>query len=188
MPSREASKGRARPFPWICPNCMTATVVPSVTGYAATIRQDGVAHEVYLPHVEIPKCRKCGETIVTTKVDEQINDALRSKLRLLTPAQMRQGIERFGLQQQELAERLGVAPETISRWLNGFLIQSRAMDNLLRLYFALPAVRAVLKGENQDPRLGTQIARKKKPLSRRRTPRSDQKTTQTSGHQTAKRK
>ncbi len=34
---------------------------------------------------------------------------------------------------QELAERLGVAPETISRWVNGALIQSRAMDNFLRV-------------------------------------------------------
>jgi len=68
---------------------------------------------------------------------------------------MRKGIGQLGLKQQALAERLGVAPETISRWVNGALIQSRAMDNLLRLYFALPEVRAVLQGTRQDPNLGT---------------------------------
>jgi transcriptional regulator with XRE-family HTH domain len=74
---------------------------------------------------------------------------------LLTPAQIRKGIEHLGLKQQEFAERLGVAPETISRWVNGALIQSRAMDNLLRVYFAIPEVRAVLRGAEQDPNLGT---------------------------------
>ena len=47
-----------------------------------------------------------------------------------------------------------VAPETISRWVNGALIQSRAMDNLLRLFFALPEVRDALRGGSQDPQLG----------------------------------
>jgi len=58
---------------------------------------------------------------------------------------MRQGIAKLGLKQQELAEQLGVAPETISRWVNGALIQSRAMDNLLRLYFDSKEVRSLLR-------------------------------------------
>ena len=37
---------------------------------------------------------------------------------------------------------------------DGALIQSRAMDNFLRLYFAVPEARAVLKGKAQDPHLG----------------------------------
>src|SRR5262249_38110213 len=94
--------------------------------------------------------------------DEKINEALRSHLRLLTPAQIRKGIEQLGLRQQELAERLGVAPETISRWVNGALIQSRAMDNLLRLFFALPEVRDVLRGASQDPELGIEVDQKTK--------------------------
>jgi len=123
--------------------------------YTAKVKQDGVVHELYLPAVEIPRCQTCGETYSTTAVDEQISDALRSRLRLLTPAQIRQGIEKLSLKQQELAERLGVAAETISRWVNGALIQSRAMDNFLRVYFAVPEVRAVLQGTGQDPNLGT---------------------------------
>jgi hypothetical protein len=46
---------------------------------------------------------------------------------------------------------------TASRWVSGALIQSRAMDNLLRLFFALPEVRNVLQGENQDAGLGTEV-------------------------------
>jgi putative zinc finger/helix-turn-helix YgiT family protein len=125
--------------------------------YTAKVKHDGIVYELHLPSVEVPRCQTCGETVITTAVDEQISDALRSRLHLLTPAQIRKGVEKLGLKQQELAERLGVAPETISRWVNGALIQSRAMDNLLRLFFALPEVREVLRGANQDPQLGTEV-------------------------------
>jgi putative zinc finger/helix-turn-helix YgiT family protein len=133
-----------------------------VTDYTARVKHDGVVHELHLPALEVPRCQTCGETVITSAADERINNALRSRLRLLTPAQMRKGIERLGLKQQELAERLGVAPETISRWVNGALIQSRAMDNLLRLYFALPEVREVLQGASQDPALGIEVDQKAK--------------------------
>jgi putative zinc finger/helix-turn-helix YgiT family protein len=151
-----AKKSREpRPFPWPCSNCFTPTVVPTVIDYTAKVKHDGVLHELHLPGLEIPRCQSCGETTITSAVDDQINDTLRARLRFLTPAQMRGGIEQLGLKQQQLAQRLGVAPETISRWVNGALIQSRAMDNLLRLYFALPEVRKVLRGPSQDPQLGT---------------------------------
>jgi putative zinc finger/helix-turn-helix YgiT family protein len=136
---------------------LTPTVVPTVIDYTARVKQDGVVHELHLPALEVPRCQTCGEIIITSAVDERINGALRSRLRLLTPAQIRKGIAELGLKQQELADRLGVAPETISRWVNGALIQSRAMDNLLRLFFALPEVRKVLPGAGQDPQLGTEV-------------------------------
>jgi putative zinc finger/helix-turn-helix YgiT family protein len=155
MPAKNQREPMERPFPWRCSDCFTLTVVPTVIDYTARVKQDGVVHELHLPGIEVPRCQTCGALTCTTAVDELVNDALRSHLRLLTPAQIRKGIEQLGLQQQELAERLGVAPETISRWVNGALIQSRAMDNLLRIYFAIPEVRAVLLGPRQDPNLGT---------------------------------
>jgi putative zinc finger/helix-turn-helix YgiT family protein len=126
--------------------------------FTTDVKHDGVVHRIHLPGLEVPRCQSCGETIITNAVDEQINNALRRHLRLLTPSQMRQGVKALGLSQQELAERLGVAKETISRWVNGALIQSRAMDNYLRVYFAVPEARAVLRGEEQDPCLGVTAA------------------------------
>jgi putative zinc finger/helix-turn-helix YgiT family protein len=125
--------------------------------YTTKVKHDGVVYELHLPGIEVPRCRTCGETYITSAIDEQVSDALRARLHLLTPTQIRKGIEMLGLKQQELAERLGVAPETISRWVNGALIQSRAMDNLLRLFFAIPKVREVLRGTNQDPQLGISV-------------------------------
>lgn len=155
MAAQENKKERqSRPFPWPCSDCLTRTVVPTVIEHKAQVKHDGVVYELHFPALEIPRCQTCGEIYSTTAVDEQINDALRARLRLLTPAQIRKGIEQLGLKQQEFAGRLGVAPETISRWVNGALIQSRAMDNLLRVFFALPQVREALSGATQDPWLG----------------------------------
>ena len=88
----------------------------------------------------------------TLEVDDQINAALRAHLHLLTPADMRAALARIGLTQKDAAERLGIAEETLSRWLNETQIQSRAMDNLLRAFFAFPAVRDALQAH--DPQLG----------------------------------
>jgi putative zinc finger/helix-turn-helix YgiT family protein len=144
MSSQNPREAKLRPFPWPCADCYTLTVIPTVMDYTAKVKHDGVVHELHLPSVEIPRCQTCGETYITTAVDERINDALRSRLHLLSPNQIRRGIEKLGLKQQELAERLGVAQETIWRWANGTLIQSSGVDDLLRQAFALPAVRDVL--------------------------------------------
>ena len=50
---------------------------------------------------------------------------------------------------------MGIAEATLSRWLSETQIQSRAMDNLLRVFFAFPEVRMALSGNVQDPYLGT---------------------------------
>src|SRR5262249_22746459 len=92
-------------------------------------------------------------------VDDQINAALRSHLHLLTPEDMRKALERIGMTQKEAADRLGIAEATLSRWLNETQIQSRAMDNLLRVFFAFPQVRTALNGDAQDPQLGVCMAK-----------------------------
>ncbi len=146
-----------KPFPWRCRKCLKREVYPATIAYTAEVSHDGRLYQVPVPALEIPKCRSCGELVFTTRVDEQITAALRGQLRLLTPIQIREGRKALGMLQQELAERLGVAEATISRWETGILIQSRAMDNFLRTYFALPEVRAALRGAAQDPAFGAEV-------------------------------
>jgi putative zinc finger/helix-turn-helix YgiT family protein len=129
-------------------------VYPTKVPYTAEVKHDGRTYSIQIPELDIPRCRNCAELIFSVNVDDQIVAALRAELRLLTPAQIAAGRKALKLGQMVLAERLGVASETISRWEKGRLIQSRAMDNLLRLYFALPSVRDVLRGDEQDPNLG----------------------------------
>jgi DNA-binding transcriptional regulator YiaG len=126
----------------------------ATTRYEANVRYDGRLHTFMIPALELPVCQSCGERVFTEKVDAQINDALRLHLHLLTPDQIQAGIKRVEMSQKEIARRLGIAEATLSRWLNETQIQSRAMDNLLRVFFAFPKLRTTLLGEKQDPALG----------------------------------
>jgi putative zinc finger/helix-turn-helix YgiT family protein len=143
-----------RPFPWRCRHCGQAQVVMTKISYDAEIRHDGRLYAFTVPDLVLPVCKACGEKVFTENVDDQINAALRRNLHLLTPQDMRDALERVDMTQKEAAERLGVAEATLSRWLNEIQIQSRAMDNLMRVFFAFPQVRSALNGEGQDPQLG----------------------------------
>jgi putative zinc finger/helix-turn-helix YgiT family protein len=125
--------------------------------YAIDVKHDGQLYHLEIPELRIPKCRACGELVFSNRVDDQVRQALRKHMRLLTPEQIKGGRNALGLKSKEFAEKLGVAAETISRWEGGGLIQSRAMDNLLRVYFAVPEVRKVLQGTQQDLALGTKL-------------------------------
>lgn len=154
MQAEKQQEPKRRPFPWLCSECVTRTVVPTVIDYTAKVKHDGVIHELHLPRTEVPRCQTCGNLVVTTEVDERVNDALRSKLQLLAPAQIRANIDKLGLSQPELADWLDVAPETVSGWMTGALIQSSRMNKRLRMFFAFPATRAMLRRLDEDPQLG----------------------------------
>jgi hypothetical protein len=144
--------GADRPFPWRCRQCGQVEVYPSVIRFDVEQRHDGHLYAFTVPDLKAPVCRNCNNMVVTLEVDDQINAALRAHLHLLTPAEMRGALARIGLTQKEAAERMGIAGETLSYWLTETQIQSRAMDNLLRAFFAFPAVRDAL--QSHDPQLG----------------------------------
>jgi putative zinc finger/helix-turn-helix YgiT family protein len=137
--------GRDRPFPWRCVECKAKEVFPRATDYTSTVKHDGRAYTIRIPDLAIPTCRTCGQQVFSAAVDDRIIAALRAQLGLLTPEEMQARRGQLGLSQQEMAEQLGVAKETISRWETGAMIQSRAMDNLLRLFFESEEVRGFLE-------------------------------------------
>jgi putative zinc finger/helix-turn-helix YgiT family protein len=146
--------GAERPFPWRCRHCGESQVVMTKVSYDAEVRHDGRLCTFTVPDLDIPVCQSCGTKVFTEKVDDQISAALRSFLHLLTPKEMHEALRRVTMTQKEAAKRLGIAEATLSRWLNKTQIQSRAMDNLLRVFFAFPQVRAALNREGRDPELG----------------------------------
>src|SRR5436189_881513 len=118
--------GAERPFPWRCRHCGKSEVVMGVVKYDAEIRHDGRVYAFTIPRLNLPVCQACGEKVFTEKVDDQISAALRSHLHLLSPEEIRAGLERLNMTQKESAERLGIAEATLSRWLTDTQIQSRA--------------------------------------------------------------
>jgi DNA-binding transcriptional regulator YiaG len=121
------------------------------------MRHDGRDYPLHVANLEVGKCRNCGEIVLDDLVADQIANELRRELHLLMPAQIRSGIEELQLTQKSFARSLGVAEATVSRWCTGTLIQSRAMDNLIRGYFATPEFRHALLQIEVDPAIGATV-------------------------------
>lgn len=143
--SNESNQPEIRPFPWKCGQCRQREVYPIEGAYSTEIVHDGRSYTVTLPSLRRFGCRNCGEVDLDEEASKQISQAFRRQAGLLTPEEIRQNRKMLGLTQEELAERLGVAEATLSRWENGWQIQQRSLDKLLRLFFALPEARQFLK-------------------------------------------
>lgn len=137
-----------------CPNCGDRDICETLVFHRASLRHDGRRYEFDVPELRLPVCQKCGERIFTEDADSQIRDALRANLGLLTSTQIRDAIDQLRLTQKEVAKRTGVAEATLSRWLVDSQIQCRAMDNLLRVFFAFPEVRIALAADRQASNSG----------------------------------
>ncbi len=129
-------------------------MVPVSTSYTGQVKYDGRLYSVNIQALEIPTCRACGERVFTNRVEESISEALRAQLHLLTPEQIDRAIRLLGMEPDEVARRLGIQEDVLSAWIAGTVIQPRAMDNLLRAFFASPQVRAAFTGPEQDPEFG----------------------------------
>jgi len=143
-----------KPYPRHCPECGKVEVHPATIPYDAEVKHDGRLYRFHIPALQVNQCAACGETFFTNSTDDQISQALRDHLSLLSPEQIREALRALGLKQKELSDRIGVAPETVSRWIGGTHIQSRAMDNLMRLFFAFENVRSALSSTARDQNLG----------------------------------
>lgn len=156
MPLKQQKKtiGAKRQFPLKCHHCYEQKVELATINYDAEVRYENQLHQFNIPKLDIPICQACGEKVFTEKVDAQVNIALRAYLNLLTPTQISKSIKRIGMHREDVAKRLGVPEKRLAYWIDEVQIQPRAMDNLLRLFFGMPTVRAVLCGDKQNSELG----------------------------------
>lgn len=146
--------GAERPFPWRCRRCGESEVFAATTRYQAEGRHDGRVYGFEIPAIEMPVCRACGAKVITESVDREVTDSLREHLHLLTPTDLHAALARVQMTPKDAAERLGIPEDAFTLWLSGNQLQSRAFDNLMRVFFAFPEVRAALNGQSQDPSLG----------------------------------
>jgi putative zinc finger/helix-turn-helix YgiT family protein len=135
---------RPRPFPWRCIKCREKEVRPLEFPYVTNVKHDGRDYVISIPNLPIPTCGKCGEQVFSSEEDDRITAALRTKIGLQMPEEILQARIRLELSQQELAEQIGVSEQMIVKWESGLAIQSRAMDNLLRLFFQSADARRLL--------------------------------------------
>ena len=143
-----------KPFPWKCSRCRERAVAPATVSYSATLEHDGRPYDIRVADLHVPRCGRCGKLVMTDDANQRVTDALRAEAKLLAPAAIRNQREALGLTQKQLAARLGIAAATLSRWETGGQIQQRAMDRLLRLFFAFANVRTALADERTYTELG----------------------------------
>jgi putative zinc finger/helix-turn-helix YgiT family protein len=143
--NNEGNSRQIRPFPWKCGKCRQREVYPTEGEYTTDMVHDGRTYTVTLPSLRTFRCRNCGEVVLDTEANKQISQAFRRQAALLTPEAIRQNRKKLGLTQGELAERLSIAEATLSRWENGWQIQQRCLDKLMRLFFELPQARNFLR-------------------------------------------
>lgn len=145
---------KARSYPWRCTDCGKDAVNPVLVDRTVQIKYEGALQSVRVPQLPISRCENCDAVLEDTRTEEAIHLALRKQLGLLSPAEIRTAREELGLTQEQLAERNSFAAESLSRWETGSVIQSRAYDKLLRLYFGSPKVRDFVTQSALDDSLG----------------------------------
>ncbi len=124
-----------------CGKCRQRAVVLASVPYTVQIDHDGRKYTVTLPNLTVPRCSNCGTVALDEEANREISDAFRQQAGLLSPEQIRLKRQTLGLTQQALAEALGVAVSTLSRWETGGQIQQRCLDRFLRAFFDLPDLR-----------------------------------------------
>ena len=127
-----------------CYQCGTAFVRRVAPPHHRKLRHEGAAHEVLVTDMPEWHCAACNLSVTDEEGDEPLQAAFRRHVGLLTPQQIKAGIKDLGITQEKFAEKIRGAPESISRGLNGAVLQSRVYDCLMRIYFQFPAVRGAL--------------------------------------------
>jgi DNA-binding XRE family transcriptional regulator len=133
-----------KPFPWRCSNCGEQAVFGAVVDYSTTEHHDGHAYTVKIDGLKTPKCIKCGRVAPDSEAMDVIFEVFMRQINLLMPEQIQEHRLKAKLTEQELATALGVQEVVVKELESGLQIQSRSLDNLMRLFFGLAQVREIL--------------------------------------------
>ena len=153
-----AKSRTSRSFPRTCLKCGRVAVQLSSASRTCDVKYDGVVYSVSVPSFPIEKCGSCGNVTVGVEADDAIDQALRRHIGLLLPHQIAAGRKILGLTQQQLADQIGCASESMSRWETGAVVQTKTYDKVLRLVFGLPEARRFLIAMENDKDLGSRVS------------------------------
>lgn len=120
-------------------------------------------HSLAVPDYRILECPACGEAVVdkdsARRAEKLLRDFGRQVDGLLMSADIKRIRRRLHLTQEQMANVLGGGLKSFARYENGQVVQSRAMDNLLRILDRFPESLDVLPGV---PRPQAVASRKRK--------------------------
>ena len=107
-------------------------------------------HDLAIPDYRILECPSCGEAVVeknsARRAEKMLKDFGRSVDGMLMAADIKRIRRKLHLTQEQKATVLGGGLKGFARYENGQVVQSRAMDNLLRILDRFPEALQVLPG------------------------------------------
>jgi putative zinc finger/helix-turn-helix YgiT family protein len=92
--------------------------------------------EVTVPDVPLLTCPKCGDTVLGAEGSRYMDAWLNKYTGALTPEEMRQFLEQYGLTHKQAAAITGYGEKNISRWLTGKMRPTVSVSNFFRLLIA----------------------------------------------------
>ncbi|MBI4614496.1 MAG: type II toxin-antitoxin system MqsA family antitoxin [Planctomycetes bacterium] len=157
----DESRPQSRAFskPPKCPNCGKRALMNGAADYSTRAKYDGRPYELHLEKLPALVCSECNEHVFGVDADDLIQDALRAKVGVLSPKEIRDERTSLGLTQSELAEALGIAETSVSRWESRAVIQSKSMDRFLRVFFRFSEVREYLSPKTAETPATPSVAR-----------------------------
>lgn len=126
---REQEEPRERRCPACGQGALVARVIRDEFEYGP--EEDRIT--IVAEGVPVLECPACGETLYGPDAARVRHQAICRTLGLLTPEQIKGVREKLGKKQAEFAALTGIGVATLSRWEQGRLIQTRALDRYLRL-------------------------------------------------------
>lgn len=151
-----APTSREKPFPRRCFSCGERRVNRIEDRREVRVKYDGATYDLTVV-MPVNRCENCGATTLDNASHDATDHALRERIGLLHPHEIRAARTSLGLTQQQLASKIGCAAESLSRWENGLVVQSRVYDRMLRAFFHLPALRDFLASLDGDSSLGRAV-------------------------------
>lgn len=107
-------------------------------------------HALTVPDYHVLECPSCGEAVVekesARRAEKLLRDFGRQVDGLLMAADIKRIRRKLHLTQEQMATVLGGGLKGFARYENGQVVQSRAMDNLLRILDHFPESLDVLPG------------------------------------------
>ncbi len=116
----------------ICPDCGSSNIKTCQKDYIFPYGSGGNKVEL-VANVPVRTCSDCGFSFLDSAAEDICHKAVCQHLGVMTPSQIKDLRNLYGLTQAQFSEITKLGEATLSRWERGILIQNQAYDNYLYL-------------------------------------------------------
>ncbi|MDA7520878.1 type II toxin-antitoxin system MqsA family antitoxin [bacterium] len=125
-------KNKSQP---VCGECGEGVLIECVEDYQTEL-SDG--HILIVPKISFVRCGKCDLKLLPPESWQKVDDAIDEHNDTFKPEEIQAFLNKFGVDQTEAAEALGLGAKTVHRWARGNQRVSRSMGYFLRTIMHKP--------------------------------------------------